>query len=178
MKVIKNIVVFGGAFAHEDYLELSYSVGKLLAENGYVTITGGGTGMMEQVNKGAFEAGGESQGICIQFDGEEPPGDYFTYKKTYKTFDERHNALLSLGDAFIVLPGGLGTILEALTITQQKKFGELPMDTPLVFVGEFFQNLDSLFKDIVDQGFIQDDLKELYQFVHTPEEMIGVVKSL
>jgi hypothetical protein len=173
--IYKNVVVFGGAFAHEQYLHLSYSVGKMLAEHGFATITGGGTGMMEQVNKGAYEAGGQSQGICIQFDGEEAPGNYFTYKKTYTTFDERHHALLSLGDAFVVLPGGLGTILEALTITQKKKFGEVPLQTPLIFVGRFFSNLDTFFQTIAEDGFIQEDLKLLYQFVTTPDEMISVL---
>lgn len=92
-----NVVVFGGAFAHQKYLNLAYNTGKYLAKHGFVTITGGGSGMMEQVNKGAFEAGGDSIGIRLKGLEEKLEGEYFTSYEWYELFTERHDRLLSLG---------------------------------------------------------------------------------
>ncbi len=173
----KKIVVFGGANAPEQYTAIALSIGELIAKEGYVTLTGGGPGMMREVNKGAKQSGGESWGICIEHRAEEIILDHFTYHEVHERFDERNDRLLSLGDAFIVLPGGLGTIVEALQITQRKKFSEIPPKTPLIFVGEFYKKLTEVFDELHMQGFISDTLVDLYQFVQTPEEMITIVKN-
>lgn len=172
----KKIVVFGGASAPEPYPLLAYEIGKLLAEEGYVSLTGGGPGMMREVNRGAKDAGGQSWGICIEHRAESLVLDHFTYHEVHEGFDERNDRLLSLGDAFVVLPGGLGTIVEALQITQRKKFEEIPSCTPLLFIGDFYKNLDSVFASIYDGGFITDKLEELYTFIDTPQTMIESLK--
>jgi predicted Rossmann-fold nucleotide-binding protein len=133
--------------------------------------------MMREVNKGAKESGGESWGICIEHRAEEIILDYFTYHEVHERFDERNDRLLSLGDAFIVLPGGLGTIVEALQITQRKKFAEVPPKTPLVFVGEFYRKLTQVFDEMRAENFISDNLPDLYQFVQSPQEMMPMLKT-
>lgn len=173
----KKIVVFGGANAPEAYQQIAYEIGTALAQHGYDTLTGGGPGMMREVNRGAKEAGGESWGICIEHRAEEIILDYFTYHEVHERFDERNDRLLSLGDAFIVLPGGLGTVVEALQITQRKKFSEIPPKTPLILVGKFYQKLTDVFEEMYTQGFISDTLSDLYQFVQTPEEMIVILDN-
>lgn len=171
-----SVVVFCGANNHPEYSPLAYLVGKLLAQNGFVTITGGGPGMMGQVNKGALEAGGESVGICIKHPHEKK-NPYLTKHELYETFEERHRIMLSRGDAFVVLPGGIGTVVEALEITQLKKFKEKPMNTPLMFVGSYYKNFLGVLSEFDGQGFITESLKELYSYVETPEEMIAQLKK-
>jgi uncharacterized protein (TIGR00730 family) len=173
----KKIVVFGGASAPDPYPSLAYDIGKLLAEEGYVSLTGGGPGMMREVNHGAKDAGGQSWGICIEHRAETLVLDYFTYHEVHVRFDERNDRLLSLGDAFVVLPGGLGTIVEALQITQRKKFEEIPSNTPLLFIGDFYRDLDKIFADIYNGGFITDKLEELYTFIDTPQAMMEALKK-
>lgn len=174
---MKHIAVFAGASAPDTYLELAHNVGKILAEAGYVVITGGGPGMMRAVNRGAFEAKGESWGICIKHRAEEIIPDFFTKHETYDRFDERNDKLLSLGDAFVVLPGGIGTIVEALQITQRKKFREISPFTPLLLVGQYYEELTHVFGKMQEEGFISDALEDLYQYVQSIEEMIAVLEK-
>jgi len=171
-----NIVVFCAANDDKEYNPLAYHTGKLLAKHTFTTITGGGPGMMLQVNKGAFEIGGHSIGVCIQ-NSKEKKHAYFTDFEIHETFKIRHEALIAQGDAFVVLPGGLGTILEAVEITQKKKFGYIPMNTPLIFVSDYYDKLLETFAWIDEQGFISDDIDKLYSHVQTPEEMIHTLKS-
>lgn len=174
--MIKNIVIFGGASASEKYEKLAYQVGKALGENDFITVTGGGPGMMHQVNKGAFEAKGESIGIRINH-SESQVTEYFTRHEVHEKFDIRHQALLKLGDAFIVLPGGLGTILEAIEITQKKKFHEISMDTPLIFLGDYFKPLLNVFHEISREGFIKEELDKMYQYAATPKDAIKILQQ-
>ena len=173
----KKIAVFGGANAPDQYAGVGYAIGKLLAEHNFVAITGGGPGMMREVNKGAIEAKGESWGICIEHRAEEIILDYFTYHEIHERFDERNDRLLSLADGFVVLPGGLGTIVEALQITQRKKFAEVPPNTPLLIVGEYYRKLTDVFLEMKHEGFINEDLDVLYQFIKSPEEMMNALTS-
>ena len=176
MKKIKHVTIFAGAHANKKYLKLAYNLGKKLAENGFIVITGGGPGMMGEVCRGAFEYGGKTYGICISY-GEEKASKYLTYKKIVKSFDERHRQLIKKSDAFLALPGGLGTILEILEITQKKKFKEIPTKTPMVMVGDYFQKLIKLIEKVKQEGFIAEELNNLYSFAETPEKVIKILKN-
>ncbi|MCR4264418.1 MAG: LOG family protein [Candidatus Roizmanbacteria bacterium] len=174
--MIKNVVIFGGANGPEKYLKLGYEVGKTLAQNGFVTITGGGPGMMHEVNKGAFEAHGESIGIRINHT-EESSLAFFTSHEMHDKFEARHSALLKRGEAFVALPGGLGTILEAIDITQRKKFREIEMDVPLIFVGDYFKPLLDVFHEISREGFIREGLEDMYQYAKNPKEVVTILQK-
>lgn len=166
-----KVAVFAGANAPDQYLNLAFNVGMTLADNGFVTVTGGGPGMMRAVNRGAYQSGGVSWGICIRHRAEQIVPEYFHHHEIYDSFDERNDRLLALGNAFVVLPGGLGTIVEALQITQRKKFREVPPHTPLLFLGSYYEPLTQVFKKIEDEGFISDKLSDLYEFVDSSEHM-------
>ncbi len=166
-----KVVVMCGAHAPGKYVRLASQTGKLLAENDYVTITGGGPGMMEAVNKGAFESNGESWGIGIDHP-EDKPGPYFTYFEKHKGFDIRHKILMGKAQAFMVLPGGLGTILETLEVTQKKKFREIDFNVPLVLVHSYFEPLKNLIKIVAKKGFLKEPLEKLCHFVNSPQEAI------
>ena len=175
-KSIKTVVIFCGAHATPTYLELAREVGKALAQHGFAAVTGGGPGMMSEVNKSARLHGGESYGICIRKPEESPQRENFTHFEIYDSFDERHKKLLSYGDAFLALPGGLGTIYEAIEITQRKKFKEIPMETPLIFVGKYFERLTKVFLELANEGFITD-VDSLYRFAPTVNDMIVTLKE-
>ena len=173
----KNVVCFAGAHGKPETEALAYKLGKALAASGFRTITGGGPGIMRAINRGAFEAGGDSWGICIRYRAEQADTSCFTYHEFLDTFDTRNDRLLELGNAFIILPGGLGTVAEALQISQRKKFKELPEKTPLLFLSDFYRSLDTLFQEIKTQGYIAENLSDLYSFVKDPKETIDVLTS-
>lgn len=170
----KRVVVFGGAHGSEDHNQLAYDTGWAMAKAGFTIITGGGPGMMEEVRRGVVEAGGYSYGVCINF-YKERERTLMTAYEDHQTFTERHNALISYGQAFVVLPGGLGTVVEALTITQLKKFREVPMTVPLIFVGTFYDDLVSFMVKLKQTGFIGEDIRELYTVATTPTDVTSAL---
>ncbi|MBI4136827.1 TIGR00730 family Rossman fold protein [Candidatus Roizmanbacteria bacterium] len=174
--MIKNAVVFGGANGSKKYLDLAYDLGRVLAKNGFVTVTGGGPGMMHEVNRGAFEAGGESIGIRINHT-EQISIEFFTSHEMHDKFQARHDALLKRGDAFVALPGGLGTILEIVDITQRKKFKEIAVEVPLILISNYFKPLLNVFHEIAQEGFIREDLEEMYQYAKNPQEVVNILKK-
>lgn len=171
------ISIFAGASEIPEYMDIAYQVGQALGKRGYVTITGGGPGIMRQVNKGAFESGGQSWGICIKHRAEEIIFDYFHHHEIFESFDARNDRLLALGQAFIVLPGGIGTVVEALQITQRKKFLELPINTPLLLVGHFYEPLTRVFERFKEHNIITDDLNDLYSYVLDVPSMMNVIDT-
>lgn len=119
------IAVFGSARTPEThpYYELGRNMGRKLAEAGFGVLTGGGPGMMEAANRGAFEQGGLSIACNIQLPHEQKPNPYLTFAYTCRYFFTRKYFLMGLPQAFIILPGGYGTfdeLFELLTLTQTK----------------------------------------------------------
>ena len=108
------ITVFGSARPKPDhpYYKLGEEIGKRVAELGFTTVTGGGPGLMEAANKGAFENGGKSIGINIVLPFEQSENPYLHESVTIDYFFVRKTLLLKYSYAFIVLPGGFGTLDE------------------------------------------------------------------
>lgn len=133
------ITVFGGARFKKDhpYYAIGEEVGKRVAELGFVTITGGGPGIMEAANKGAFENGGKSIGINILLPFEQAPNSFVHESVTINYFFVRKTLLLKYSYAFIVLPGGFGTmdeLFETLTLMQTN----IVHDFPVVLIGKAY----------------------------------------
>src|SRR5436190_5219603 len=124
---IKNgVSVFGSARTAADHSEYkaAQETGALLARAGYSVITGGGPGIMEAANRGAFEAGGTSVGCNIELPHEQFSNSYLTLSITFKYFFVRKMMFVKYSDAFIIFPGGFGTLdelFEALTLIQTHK---------------------------------------------------------
>ncbi len=117
------ITVFGSARFKEGhmYYEKAREMGKAIAESGFTTMTGGGPGIMEAANRGAFENNGRSVGVNIQLPHEQFPNPYMHTHVTLKYFFVRKVLLLKYSYAFVVLPGGWGTmdeLFETLTLVQ------------------------------------------------------------
>jgi uncharacterized protein (TIGR00730 family) len=126
------VTVFGSARIRPTgpLYELGRDVGRALAEAGFTVVTGGGPGLMEAANRGALEAGGTSIGLGITLSDLEPPNRYTSASITFRYFFVRKVMLAKYAKAFVLLPGGLGTLdemFETLNLIQTKKIAPFPV---------------------------------------------------
>lgn len=139
----KIVAVFGSARSQPDneVYKQSYAIGQALAEAGYITMSGGYAGVMEAASKGAVEANGEAHGITVaslEYIGESRVNQYVTKEIRYETLAERVRYLVDTADAYIVMPGGLGTAQELIEVWQGMRLGDLP-EKPIIIYGAFWQ---------------------------------------
>ena len=167
------ITVFGSARTPEDnvYYKEAETLGRLLAENGYGVITGGGGGIMEAAHKGAFNAGGQTVGLNIVLPHEQHPNPYQTNSLDFRYFFIRKVNFLKYAVGVFIFPGGFGTMdefFESLTLVQTNKVNRIP----LILVGrEFWEGaLKWIEKSLDGQGYISPEDMKLYHIVDTAEE--------
>jgi uncharacterized protein (TIGR00730 family) len=153
-------------------------IGKLLAENGFAVITGGGPGVMEAANKGAFSAGGKSIGLNIELPLEQKPNPYTNITLNFRYFFVRKVMFVKYAVAYIILPGGFGTLdelLESMTLIQTKKIRPFPV----ILVGsEYWRGFLDWMKEVVlkDEKISLADL-EILQMIDEPGEIIRTIKK-
>ena len=153
------VTVFGSARFREGhpYYELARAVGRELAKAGFATITGGGPGIMEAANRGAHEAGGPSYGLNILLPHEQGANPYVDQSVEFRYFFVRKVMLVKYSCAYIVLPGGLGTLdelFEAATLIQCGKIGPFPI---VLVGGSFWDGLRRFGSFMVKQGVFDAD---------------------
>jgi uncharacterized protein (TIGR00730 family) len=141
--VTRGVSVFGSARTHEDdaNYQAAMETGKLLAEAGFEVITGGGPGIMEAANRGAFQAGNVSVGCNIELPFEQTANPYQTKSLTFKYFFVRKTIFIKYSNAYIIFPGGFGTmdeLFEALTLIQTRKIRNFPV---VLFGSQYWQGL-------------------------------------
>ena len=139
----KTITIFGTGRARpgDAAFTLAYKVGKILAQAGFTIANGGYGGSMLAAAKGAAEAGGQIIGVtCSAFKGGKA-NKYISREIVTDSLDERLDTLLKLGQAYVVLPGGTGTLLELARVWELKNKGFLNADKPIILVGGFWQPL-------------------------------------
>jgi len=167
----KTVTVFGTGKARrgESAYMLAYQTGKLLAQTGFVIANGGYGGTMEAAAKGAAEAGGKIIGVtCSAFESS-TANKYVSHTIVTASLDERLDTLIKLGQAYIVLPGGTGTLLELAKVWEFKNKGFLQARKPIILVGGFW-------KPLVDLIAIDDpDSSRLINLVDTPEQAIKLI---
>lgn len=155
------ITVFGSArFKEEhDYYNAAREFGKRIAEMGFTTMTGGGPGIMEAANRGAYENGGISVGCNIKLPFEQMHNKYLHKWMTFEYFFTRKTMLIKYSYAFIILPGGFGTMdefFETLTLVQTKTITGFPI---VVFGKSFYKELMEAIADMANKGTIaKEDL--------------------
>lgn len=179
--MIKNVVVFCGNGCSEEkkkyYYDLSYTLGKSLADAGFTTVTGGGIGLMDEVLKGAYEAGGKTMGICLVKQGRKQSA-YITQRENYEFLSKRQERLIEIGDAFIALPGGYGTLLETFEVIDRKKIEEIDRKKPLLLLTKYFDPLIVLFNHMFLEGFIEDWSYNLYKQIESVDEAVEYLKKV
>jgi len=180
MKVGPCVSVFGSARIKKEshYYKLATEAGKLLAENGFGVITGGGPGIMEAGNKGAKDAGGKSVGLGIQLPHEQGLNEYVEplYEINFKYFFVRKVMFVKYAQGFIVFPGGFGTLdelFETLTLIQTMKIEQIPI---VLFGTEYWGGLGQwIEKKLVKDGYIDDEDISLFKMTDDVEEAVKFV---
>jgi uncharacterized protein (TIGR00730 family) len=164
---------------HEIYQQATDLAFKL-AKAGFAVITGGGPGIMEAANKGAYEAGGRSAAINIRLSTQQRTNQYVKESESFSFFFTRKVMLETSSSAYIFFPGGFGTLdefFEMITLTQTHKIRPVPI---ILVNKEFWQPLLTWLKTTVyekEQAIDQSDL-DIYHLVDTPDEAFNVIKAL
>jgi uncharacterized protein (TIGR00730 family) len=153
------ITVFGSARFKEDheYYKRAREFGKRIAEIGFTTMTGGGPGIMEAANRGAYENGGRSVGCNIRLPFEQVGNRYVRTSVTFEHFFVRKALLVKYSYAFVILPGGFGTMdefFETLTLVQTKTITSFPL---VLFGKSFYKELWEAMQDMAEKGTISKE---------------------
>jgi len=172
------VTVFGSA-RYEDgheYYDLAREVGAELAKAGFAVMTGGGPGIMEAANRGAREAGGYSIGCNIQLPKEQHPNPYLDRFIEFEHFFVRKVMLVKYSSAFVVLPGGFGTMDEAfevMTLMQTDKLHDFPV---VGMGGSYWGDLQRFMTDtMVPEGTICEDDLNLLSPADTAEQAVQII---
>lgn len=180
-KIGPAITVFGSARIRDErhpYYELAKKIGSVVAREGYAVITGGGPGIMEAANRGAQEAKGISVGCNIILPHEQRPNNFLDTVVTFYYFFVRKVMLVKYSYAFIIMPGGLGTLdemTEALTLIQTGKL----YDFPVILVGkDYWKGFENWIRDtVVAQGAMHPDELNYFQITDDPEEVARIIRA-
>ncbi|MCZ6755548.1 MAG: TIGR00730 family Rossman fold protein [Gemmatimonadetes bacterium] len=173
--VFDGVSVFGSARTKPDDPEYlaAREVGRLLAEQSVPVITGGGPGIMEAANRGAYEAGGLSIGCNIELPFEQGSNDYLSRSINFRFFFVRKTMFVKYAAAFIVFPGGFGTmdeLFESLTLIQTGKIKDFPV---VLFGSDYWSGLESWLRDTVaKEGNIDEEDLMRFHVTDDPEEAV------
>ncbi len=174
------VTLFGSARIAADHpmYKLAQKTGYLLAKEGYAVITGGGPGIMEAGSKGAIEAKGQSIGLNIELPFEQVPNKYLTTFINFHYFFCRKFMFLKYASAFVIFPGGYGTLdefTESINLIQTKRMEGFPV----VLVGSDYWKgfIDWMGKVLLKEKCIDAADLNIFQVVNKPEEVVAVIKK-
>ncbi len=155
------------------------NVARLLVENGFNVISGGGPGVMEAANKGATEAGGKSVGLHIHLPNEQQPNKYANIQLDFKYFFIRKVMFVKYAVAYIIMPGGYGTLdelFESLTLIQTGRIRSFPV---ILMDSKYWKGLlDWLNQTLLKTKSISESDLDIFSVVDTPEEAINIIKKM
>jgi uncharacterized protein (TIGR00730 family) len=176
----RAVAVFGSSRTPEGHptYALAREVGRALGDGGFTVITGGGPGAMEAANRGARDAGARSIGLTIDLPAQEPVNRYVDLRLDFHYFFARKVMFVRYSGAFVVLPGGFGTLdelFEALTLIQTGKIRFFPV----ILVGtEFWCDLVEWLRDrLLADGTISADDLGLLQVTDSPDEVVAACRA-
>lgn len=173
------VTVFGSARFKEDhpFYQKARELSGEIAQLGFTIMTGGGPGIMEAANRGAKDVGGKSVGCNIVLPHEQHHNPYLDKWVDIKYFFIRKMLLIKYSYAFVVMPGGFGTLdefYEALTLVQTKKIESFPI---IIFDGEFYREILDHNKKMSDAGTISREDENLYLVTNSIQEAIEYIKE-
>ncbi len=177
----RSVTFFGSARIEEgepNYEKARELAGRIVDELRYSVITGGGPGIMEAANKGAYKAGGNSLGLTIDLPHEQSTNKYLTDREDFHYFFSRKVCLSFSAEAYVFFPGGFGTLdefLEILTLIQTNKIPK----APIILVGEaYWKPLEQFFKEVLLQNkMIEGKDISLYTITDNEDEILEIIKE-
>src|SRR6187549_1423319 len=176
--ITRGVTIFGSARTDEgtEMYDAARETAKLLAESGFEIITGGGPGIMEAANRGAFEAGELSVGCNIELPFEQHPNPYQNKSLSFKYFFVRKTMFIKYSNAYIIFPGGFGTLdelFEALTLIQTKKIRNFPV---VLFGSAYWQGLLNWIRDpAMKEGKVTEQDLKLLHLTDSPAEVVKII---
>lgn len=173
------VTVFGSARFKEDhiYYQQAREIGKRIAELGMTTMTGGGPGIMEAANRGAFENGGKSVGCNIRLPFEQNANQYMQKWVTFEHFFVRKVLLVKYSYAFIIMPGGFGTmdeLFETLTLVQTQTITRFPI---VLFGKEYYQPMMDMVDAMIAEGTVSKEDINLVYLTDSVEEAVTYIHN-
>ena len=180
LSTVKGVAIFGSARSEPSSTDYQRAevMGRTLARAGFAVITGGGPGDMEAANKGALEAGGESVGLAVELPYEPRPNPYLTRTLSFRYFFVRKVMFVKYSQAFVILPGGFGTLdelFEAVTLIQTKKVKPFPV----ILAGEddYWDGLMAWIEGtMVRRSKVRADEVAILQRARAPAEVLRILK--
>lgn len=172
------VSIFGSARIGPEhpYYQRAEQVARLLSDAGFCVITGGGPGVMEAASKGAYQGKSASVGLNIQLPQEQQSNAYQNISLTFRHFFARKVMFVKFAAAYVVLPGGFGTLdelMEALTLIQTGKSRRFPL---ILMNVAYWQGLLDWFRErLVSEGMIAADDLELIQAIDEPEQVVDAI---
>lgn len=176
--VTRGVSIFGSARtkSSDPFYKAAYETAALLAKENFTVITGGGPGIMEAANRGAFEAGGASIGCNIELPFEQKPNPYQTKSLSFNYFFVRKMMFIKYSNAFIIFPGGFGTLdelFEALTLIQTNKIRHFPV---VLFDTQYWQGLlQWLSTAMIKAGNIGPEDLHLLHITDSPRDAVDFI---
>lgn len=174
------VTVYGSARITEDspYYDLSRRLGRALVNEGFTVITGGGPGVMESANRGAFESKGRSIGLNVELPREQKPNPFLSLSLSFRYFFVRKVMLVKYATAFILLPGGYGTLdefFETLTLIQTNKIKPFPV----VLLGQDYWSglVDWIRERVLGEEMISPEDIDLFHITDSVDEAIALVRQ-
>ncbi|HID11309.1 MAG TPA: TIGR00730 family Rossman fold protein [Candidatus Latescibacteria bacterium] len=174
------VTIFGSSRVLEGspLYEAARETARLLVKAGYGIITGGGPGVMEAANRGAYEAGGDSVGLNIEIPSEQKLNPYVKKGLSFRYFFARKVMFIKYAKAFVIFPGGFGTLdefFEAATLIQTRRIGRFPV---VLFGREYWESLISWMRGhLLEQAYISPEDLEVFQVVDRPHDVVDAVEA-
>ena len=180
-EIYPAVSIFGSSRVEPDepLYETARTIARLFAEDGFHVITGGGPGLMEAANRGAAEGGARSVGLNIQLPMEQEPNPYANVRMDFRYFFIRKVIFIKYAQAYVVLPGGFGTLdelFEALTLIQTDRIKPFPV----ILVGNDYWKglLDWVRERLLETGKISPEDLDLVQLVDEPKAVVEAVQRM
>ena len=176
----QGVTIFGSARLPQDdnYCQLAYELGGMLAKNGHAVITGGGPGIMEAANHGAYEIGGRSIGLNITLAHEQHPNPYLTDCLTFEYFFARKVSLAMSAKVFVFFPGGFGTmdeLSEVLCLMQEKKMPTMPV----FLMGEdYWKGFDKMIGKMIGLKLISAKDTRIFTITNDPQLVVDAANKI
>ena len=172
------VSIFGSARTRPDqpYYKLAEEISRLLSDAGFSVISGGGPGIMEAANKGAFYGKSPSVGLNIQLPHEQSNNPYQNISQSFQHFFARKVMFVKFANAYVVMPGGFGTLdelMEALTLVQTGKTRRIP----IILVGsKFWSGMIEWFKTaLMEEKVIHPEDMDLIKIIDEPQEIVNAI---